>query len=250
MSDEVGDDAATADVGGGCPAGIDPVITDADKRRMQLLSVVPIVFALATYPGLILWPDLIERAPLLLLMLTATDPILVQVAEQTSLWPFMAVGLTRLFITDPFLYRLGYDYGPNAKAYLAAELGERSPILRTMGWLERWFPRVGWLLLFAIPGYAMCLLSGIARMRQLPFVAVNLAGTITRLALVWWVAGLFSGPIGTVIDFVNRYSIPLMVVIFVLITLQVVRNQRRAATEQREVTDHPAEAIEAGPEEI
>ena len=226
------------------------MISDADKRRMQLLSVVPIVFALATYPGLILWPDLIERAPLLLLMLTATDPILVQVAEQTTLWAFMAVGLTRLFITDPFLYRLGYDYGPNAKAYLAAELGERSPILRTMGWLERWFPRVGWLLLFAIPGYAMCLLSGISRMKQLPFVVVNLAGTITRLALVWWVAGLFSGPIGTVIEFVNGYSIPFMVVIFVLITLQVVRNQRRAAAGQREATGQPNEAVEAGTEEI
>ena len=105
-----------------------------------------------------------------------------------------------------------------------AEFGARSRIIRTMDWLERWFPRAGWLLLFAIPGYPMCLLSGIARMRQLPFVVVNLAGTFTRLALVWWVADLFSGPLGSghqelhqpVLDPVHRRAM------FVLVAVQTV----------------------------
>jgi membrane protein YqaA with SNARE-associated domain len=210
-------------------ASAGPVISDADKRRMQLLAAVPVGFALAAYAGQIFFAALLARAPLLLLSLNATDPILLGVAHQAPLWVFMAIGLTRLFITDPFLYRLGYDYGPNAKAYLAAELGPRSRVIRTMDWLERWFLRAGWLLLFAIPGYPMCLLSGIARMRQLLFVVVNLAGTITRLALVWWVADLFSGPLGSVIDFINRYSIPFTVVMFVLVAVQTARNQRRNA---------------------
>ena len=196
---------------------------------MQMLAAVPVGFALAAYVGQIFFAALLARAPLLLLSLNATDPVLLGVAHQASLWAFMAVGVTRLFITDPFLYRLGYDYGPNAKAYLAAELGPRNRIIRAMGWLERWFPRVGWLLLFAIPGYPMCLLSGIARMRLLPFVAVNLAGTVTRLALVWWVADLFSGPLGTVVRFINRYSIPFTIAMFVLVVIQTLRNQRHAA---------------------
>ena len=207
-------------------------ITDADRRRMNRLAALPLAFALAVYVGWIFSAALLERAPLLLLSLNATDPILLGVAHQAPLWAFMTIGVTRLFITDPFLYRLGYDYGPNAKAYLAAELGPRNRIIRAMGWLERWFPRVGWLLLFAIPGYPMCLLSGIARMRQLPFVVVNLAGTVTRLALVWWVADLFSGPLGTVIDFINRYSIPFTVAMFVLVAVQTIRNQRRIASAQ------------------
>ncbi len=207
---------------------------------MNRLAALPLAFALAVYVGWIFSAALLERAPLLLLSLNATDPILIGVAHQAPLWAFMIIGVTRLFITDPFLYRLGYDYGPNAKAYLAAELGPRNRVIRAMGWLERWFPRVGWLLLFGIPGYPMCLLSGIARMRQLPFVVVNLAGTVTRLALVWWVADLFSGPLGTVIDFINRYSIPFTVALFALVVVQTVRNQRRLASAQRDtdsVTD-------------
>ena len=234
VCEEGGDDAAAGDAVDGNPLVAQPVITDADRRRMQLLAAVPVGFALAAYAGQIFFAALIARAPLLLLSLNATDPILLGVAHQAPLWAFMAVGLTRLFITDPFLYRLGYDYGPNAKAYLAGEFGARSRIIRTMDWLERWFPRAGWLLLFAVPGYPMCLLSGIARMRQLPFVVVNLAGTFTRLALVWWVADLFSGPLGAVIRFINRYSIPFTVAMFVLVAVQTVRNQRRAAGSPKE----------------
>ncbi|WP_419854052.1 hypothetical protein [Candidatus Poriferisodalis sp.] len=229
MAGDGGDESTTGGAAAAEGASSGPVITDADRRRMQLLAAVPVGFALAAYAGQIFFAALIARAPLLLLSLNATDPILLGVAHQAPLWAFMAIGLTRLFITDPFLYRLGYDYGPNAKAYLAAEFGPRSRVIRTMDWLERWFPRAGWLLLFAIPGYPMCLLSGIARMRQLPFVVVNLAGTFTRLALVWWVADLFAGPLGAVIRFINRYSIPFTVAMFVLVAVQTVRNQRRNA---------------------
>ncbi|WP_420439189.1 hypothetical protein [Candidatus Poriferisodalis sp.] len=250
MADDSLDQPAAADAADADPSLPSGAITDADRRRMQLLAAIPVGFALAAYVGQIFFAALIARAPLLLLSLNATDPILLGVAHQAPLWAFMTIGVTRLFITDPFLYRLGYDYGPNAKAYLAAELGPRNRIIRTMDWLERWFPRVGWLLLFAIPGYPMCLLSGIARMRQLPFVVVNLAGTVTRLALVWWVADLFSGPLGSVIDFINRYSIPFTIAMFVLVVVQTARNQHRASNAERDrlrrepesASDRPGEA--------
>ena len=251
--DDGRDESTAAEAVEADPASSGPAITDADRRRMQLLAAVPVGFALAAYAGQIFFAALIARAPLVLLSLNATDPILLGVAHQAPLWAFMTLGVIRLFITDPFLYRLGYDYGPNAKAYLAAELGPRNRIIRTMDWLERWFPRVGWLLLFAIPGYPMCLLSGIARMRQLPFVVVNLAGTVTRLALVWWVADLFSGPLGSVIDFINRYSIPFTIVMFVLVAVQTARNQHRASTAERARLEHEDESAstlrsEADPE--
>ena len=233
VADDGGDETTAADAVEPDPASSSPAITDADRRRMQLLAAVPVGFALAAYAGQIFFAALIARAPLVLLSLNATDPILIGVAHQAPLWAFMAIGVIRLFITDPFLYRLGYDYGPHAKAYLAAELGPRSRVIRTMDWLERWFPRAGWLLLFAVPGYPMCLLSGIARMRQLSFVVVNLAGTFTRLALVWWVADLFSGPLGAVIRFINRYSIPVTVAMFVLVAVQTARNQHRASNAER-----------------
>ena len=140
MVDDGRDDPTTADAVDAEGASLSVAISDADRRRMQLLAAVPVGFALAAYVGQIFFAALIARAPLLLLSLNATDPILLGVAHQAPLWAFMIIGVTRLFITDPFLYRLGYDYGPNAKAYLAAELGPRNRIIRAMGWLERWFP--------------------------------------------------------------------------------------------------------------
>ncbi len=204
-------------------------ISDADRRRMQRLAAVPLGFALAAYVGQIFFAALIVRAPLVLLSLNATDAVLLGVARQVPLWAFMAIGVVRLFITDPFLYRLGFDYGPDAKAFLAAELGPRSRVIRAMDWLERWSRKAGWIVLFAIPGYPMCLLSGIARMRRSVFVVANLAGTFARLAAVWWVADVFAGPLGTVINFINRYSIPFTIVMLVLVAVQTIRNQRRTA---------------------
>ena len=252
--DDGRDEPTTVDAVEADPASSGSAITDADRRRMQLLAAVPVGFALAIYVGWGLTGFLLERAPLLLLSLNATDPSLLLVAPEAPLWGFMIVGAARLFITDPFLYRLGYDYGPNAKAYLSAELGPRNRFIGAMDWLERWFPRAGWLLLFAIPGYPMCLLSGIARMRLLPFVVVNLAGTFTRLALVWWVADLFSGPLGAVIGFISRYSIPFTIAVLLLIALQTARNQHRAANDARgrSRSEHEADTgrgIQTGPQD-
>ena len=102
--------------------------------------------------------------------------------------------------------------------------------------MERWFPRIGWLLLFALPGYPMCLLSGIARMNRIWFVVVNLAGTVTRLTLIWWVSSVFDGPVGAVVRFINRYSLPFTVAMVVLVFMQAQRSQRRQETQRRDRT--------------
>ena len=204
-----------------------PQLTEAQRRRLRQLAAFPVALALLVYVGNILTSTLITTAPLVLLALNATDPLLLLVAHEAPVAGFMIVGTVRLFAPDLLLYQIGLEFGPDTRSFLDAELGPGNRMTRAMDWTERWFPRIGWLLLFMLPGYPMCLLSGIARMNRLWFVVVNLAGTITRLAVIWWVSSVFEGPVGATVRFINRYSLPFTAAMFALIFIQASRNQRR-----------------------
>jgi membrane protein YqaA with SNARE-associated domain len=206
-------------------------LTVEQRSRLRLLAAVPILLALLSYVGQILTSTLVSDAPLVLLALNVTDPILLLVAHEATVTGFVIVGAIRLFAPDLFLHQLGLEFGPDTRADLEAELGPGNRISRAMDWMERWFPRIGWLLLFAIPGYPMCLLAGIARMNRFWFVVVNLAGTFTRLTLIWWVSSVFEGPIGTVVNFIGRYSLPFTAAMFGLVFWQASASQRRRSTE-------------------
>ena len=73
----------------------------------------------------------------------------------------------------------------------------------------------------------MCLLAGIARMKRIPFVIVNVAGTLSRLLLIYWVSSVFDGPIGAVVRFISRFSLPFTLVMVLLVVLQSGRNKQR-----------------------
>jgi membrane protein YqaA with SNARE-associated domain len=208
-----------------------PTISDDERRRLWRLAALPLALALLIYVGQILSGFLLTRSPLVLLALNATDPFLLLVAHEASIVGFMAVGAVRLFLPDLFLYQIGHDYGPNTKAFLEAELGNGDKLTGALDWLERWFPRIGLVLLFAIPGYPMCLLSGIARLNRGVFIVVNLAGTMTRLTLVWWVSSAFSGPIGRVVNFISKYSLAFTFAMVALVVFQTSRAANKNAPE-------------------
>ena len=202
-------------------------LDDEQRRRVKQLAAFPVALALAAYVGQVLTSSLVDSQPLVLISLNATDPMLLLAAHQTGPLAFLLVGSIRLFAPDLFLHRLGWEFGPATKNYIADEFGKNSGLLRTIAVLERWFPRVGWLLLFLVPGYPMCLLAGIARMRRIPFVAVNLAGTLSRLLLIYWVSSVFDGPIGAVVSFISRFSLPFTLLMVLLVVLQSGRGRDR-----------------------
>ena len=207
----------------------DSQLSHKDRRRAKQLAAVPVVLALAAYIGQILTSSLVTSQPLVLISLNATDPMLLLAANQSTATAFLIVGSIRLFAPDLFLHQLGWEFGPATKSYLKNELGPQSGILRSIAALERWFPRVGWIMLFLIPGYPMCLLAGITRMKRLPFILVNLAGTFCRLLLIFWVSSVFSGPLGTVIRFIGRYSLPFTLAMFLLVALQTRRRMNNGS---------------------
>ncbi|HCB34084.1 MAG TPA: hypothetical protein DEP66_04760 [Acidimicrobiaceae bacterium] len=219
-------------VGDGAPDAALPrpaVLDDLQRRRMRTLAAVPLGFGLLGYVGQIALPSLVDTRPVVLLALNATDIVLPAVAHQMPLLVFMVLGTFRLFVTDPFLYRLGRDFGPATHAFLEAEFGPRHRLVRALRWLEKRVSRsaVGWLVLYAMPGYPMCLLAGISRMSQRWFVVVNLAGTVSRLAVVWWLSGVFEGPVGATVRFIGRYSLPLTAAMIVFVLLRATLSRRR-----------------------
>ena len=207
----------------------DSQLSHKDRRRAKQLAAVPVVLALAAYIGQILTSSLVTSQPLVLISLNATDPMLLLAANQSTATAFLIVGSIRLFAPDLFLHQLGWEFVPATKSYLKNELGPQSGILRSIAALERWFPRVGWIMLFLIPGYPMCLLAGITRMKRLPFILVNLAGTFCRLLLIFWVSSVFNGPLGTVIRFIGRYSLPFTLAMFLLVALQTRRRMNNGS---------------------
>ena len=210
------------------PEPLHSQLSHNDRRRAKQLAAVPVVLALAAYLGQILTSYLLTSQPLLLISLNATDPMLLLAANQSTAATFLIVGSIRLFAPDLFLHQLGWEFGPATKSYLSNELGPQSGILRSIAALERWFPRVGWIMLFLIPGYPMCLLAGITRMRRLPFVLVNLAGTFCRLLLIYWVSSVFTGPVGTVVRLISRFSLPFTFAMVLLVALQTRRRMNNA----------------------
>ena len=198
------------------------LLSPADRRRLRSLAALPFLLTLVSYAGQLALPSLVDSAPVVLLALNATDIVLPVVAHQMPLVVFMVLGTARLFVSDPFLYQLGYEFGPTTHAYLEAEFGARHRMVRLLRWLERRVSGsvLGWVVLFAIPGYPMCLLAGISRMNRRWFVVVNLAGTVSRLTVVWWLSDVFEGPIGAAVRFIGRYSIPLTVGMVMLVVVR------------------------------
>ncbi len=73
----------------------------------------------------------------------------------------------------------------------------------------------------------MCLLAGIAKMRRVPFIVVNLAGTVSRLLLIFWVSSVFEGPLGASVRFIGRFSLPFTFAMVALVMLQSSRGRKK-----------------------
>ncbi len=204
-------------------------LSDAERTRLRTLAFVPVLLAVANTLGQIPSATLANEAPLLLIALSPLDPFLILTVNSVPTWAFFVVGFVRLVAADPFLYVLGRDFGPHGRAALAAELGERSRLIRSINWLDRWFPRFGLALIVVLPNYPVCLLSGFFRVPVWRFAVLNAIGTAGRLYLIWSLGRVFAGPIGSFVDFIGRYQWWAAGAMFLVVALQASANRQRPA---------------------
>jgi len=213
-------------------------------RRAQLaLLLGPVaVMVVMTQVADALWPDLVTSAPELLISLSARNRYLVLVAGRIPEWSYFLIGTVRLIDPDPFLFALGWFYGPAALRWMERRTPTVGQIMRTV---ERYFVRFGHPLVVILPNNYVCVIAGAARMSPWLFGFLNLTGTVGRLVLVRIVGDVFQSPIDSVLGFVADYRIPLLVLSIGFVALGAAneaRRGRKGITGLRELE----EEVEAG----
>lgn len=142
---------------------------------LALLSAVSWIGTLAA-------PRLAGR-PLLLVALSPRVAFLTLAAHRVALLPFLAVGMLRLCVADPFNFVLGRRHGT---AVLA-----RARRFRPLAWFQDTAGRCVPLLVFLRPSGASLALAGATRTRTAAVVVADLVGTAAYLVVVHQVGRTF-----------------------------------------------------------
>lgn len=201
--------------------------TDAAPPRRSRLALIlgPVaVMVVMTQIADALWPDLVNSAPELLIALSARNRYLVLVAGQIDAWAYYLIGTARLMAPDPFLFALGWFYGPAALKWMESRTPTVGSIMRSV---EKHFVRWGHPLVVLFPNNYVCVIAGASRMSPTLFFFLNLTGTVGRLVLLAWLGDVFQGPIDSVLGWVADYRIPLLVVSITIVAVGALNEARR-----------------------
>ncbi|MBK9178883.1 MAG: VTT domain-containing protein [Acidimicrobiales bacterium] len=220
--------------------------TTVDRRRLALLVVPIILLVIAANVGTALAPTLVVNHPVWLLVLDSRNRHLLLVAAAgVDPVPFFVVGFFRLLLSDPLFFLLGRSYGQPALRWAERRLGSSGYV----AFVERAFAKVGPALVAIMPNNLICLLAGTARMRVRTFFILNAAGTVARLALIWWLGGLFEEPLDAVLRFIQRYQWWLVAASVLFVVIQATIQQRKGEGEL-ETVERMAEELEEAADEL
>jgi membrane protein DedA with SNARE-associated domain len=192
-------------------------------------------------------PTLIRNHPLLLIALDARNRFLVLVVNDVDLVPFVVVGLLRRIVSDPLFFLLGYLYGESAVRWIERRMGGGGRAIR---FTERWFARAAPVMVFLFPGALVCVLAGATGMPPALFLVLNVTGTVAALLVLYQFGEVFSGPIETITDFIDRNYLSLTVVTIVLTVGWVLWDRRRPRPEIQTLDEMERELLsESGDDE-
>lgn len=174
----------------------------------------------------------VDDQPVLLLAFNSTNKVLITVAGRVPEWIFFAVPLLRLLAPDPLFYALGVRYRdvavrwgsdlyPGAKDWLNELTSGANPAAhRTLA-----------ILAFVAPNNPVCLAAGVIRMPPRLFWSLNIAGTLTRLALIRLLAVAFDDQLDALVDaIVSSQSWFTRIAVVVLVVYTVVQVRRLAGS--------------------
>jgi membrane protein DedA with SNARE-associated domain len=202
------------------------------RRRQLFVLLVPIAATtIASAVGAALAPKLLVDHPLALLALNPVPRHLVLVSGSVDALPFTAVAAARLFFPDPFYFLVGRLYGSDAVRWVENRSGGAGRFVR---FAERAFEKARYAVLFVAPAGLICVLAGASRMRTGPFVAVNLAGTLTGVTLARLFGEALAVPLEAVRDFIQANVLVLTAISVVLVASSVVLRRRQARRAARQ----------------
>jgi len=198
------------------------------RHTLKLLAVPIVGLIILSNAGNALAPDLVNRHPLQLIAMNASNRNLILVTNQLDALSYYLVGCLRLLVADPLFFLIGYWYGDTALQWMERRTKTFGQTLRQ--W-ERWFGKAAYPIVFVAPNQYICLFAGAAGMSTIGFFATNISGTLVRLYLIRRLGEAFEAPIDDVLGFISDYRIPLLVVSIVLFGVTTVNELRRGKDE-------------------
>jgi membrane protein DedA with SNARE-associated domain len=204
------------------------------SRRTLALIVGPIlVVVVAGYVGNAIHPTLLNNHPLWLVAMEPRNRYLLLVADKVDFVPFLVVATLRRLASDPLFYLLGYLYGESGVRWMEKRFGDSGALVRAT---ERGFAKAAPALVFFFPGLIVCVLAGATGMSPLVFAALNLAGTLTMVTVLYQLADVLEPVLSPINNFYKSNGKVLTVLAIVLTVWWFWDQRRRGKSELQSIS--------------
>lgn len=196
-------------------------------RWARNVVVAVIVTAVVTgWIGAAFAPTLVARHPLLLVLLNSTNRYLILATNQLDSVSFYSAALLRRVVPTIAFFLLGTWYGLRAVNWLEQRDPKGGELVKVV---ERLFGRYGWWVVAVAPMTITCLLAGAARLRARRLIPLVIVSIAVRLVVLRQLGQAFSGPVDSVVGWIDRYRGPLLVVSVGSVAFVVWSQRRRRA---------------------
>jgi len=217
------------------PSPVEARRSAPDPRRVVPLLVVPIIAMIVmTNVGNILWPQLINDRPGLLLLLNSQNRYLALATNHLDPLPYYGIGMFRLLLPDPFFYLLGFWYGESVLRWIESKSETYGSTLRMM---EKGFDKASWVIVTVFPNNYVCLIAGTARMSPVLFAVLDVIGTAGRLVLFRIFGLAFADQLDSITTFIGNYRWPLTALSLLAVALVVARDWRSGSGQLEQLLD-------------
>jgi membrane protein DedA with SNARE-associated domain len=209
-------------------------------RVVVTIVVAMVVTSLvAGWAGDLLFAELVDRHPLLLILLTPRNRNLALTTNELDALSYYGVGFLRLVFSDPFYFLLGLWYGDRAIAWTERRSRSYGPFIRDG---ERWFRKLAYPMVFVAPNNIICALAGATGMAPLAFIVLNVAGTVARLVAIRVLGATFESPLSGVVDFIGDYRTPILILSAIVVAWTVLGEFRGDGGELKTLAEIEHEA--------
>jgi hypothetical protein len=217
-------------------------------RLNTLLSIVGALWVIGFIGGII-GPGMVKRNPELVIAMNSVNRhLLLAIGADISAWAFFVIGFLRLIAVDSFAYLLGRGWGDQGLAWIEANSIPQPPgtvpVTSTvvsggspvgngqLGWIGRLFDRAAPVAIFLSPNLIVCSMAGRSRYPLRKMIPLDLAGTVGRLVLVWWLGRQFPDTLKSIVDFMGRYQWRVTLGLFVIAIIVTWRKMAKATAAQ------------------
>ena len=191
-------------------------------------------FLLAAFVGLVVCTNIanvvfahwVDPHPERLIMLSSRNRYLIgAVGSGISPLAYAVIATARLTLAAAVCHFIGRAYGDQALRWFTRFLGMSQEAVDRF---EQQYRTAEWVLIPIFVGSNIVfVLSGMVQTRWRRIVPLLLVGIAARLALLWWLAKEFESQVKSVIDFLQRYQIPIIIGSLALVIVTNVVNIRR-----------------------